>query len=89
MYCLLPVAIPTASKLTTLRLNEQECRQAGEPACLLLHTDHYFPPGSLMPGKLAGKGLAEDESQRLRTFVSLAEDPRSIPSTSMVTHNHL
>ena len=70
-------------------LFEQECRQAGEPACLLLHTDHYFPPGSLMPGKLAGKGLAEDESQRLRTFVSLAEDPRSIPSTSMVTHNHL
>lgn len=42
-----------------------------------------------MTGKLTGKNLAKDESQQLRTFVSLAEDPRSIPSTNMVTHNHL
>lgn len=42
-----------------------------------------------MTGKLAGKSLAKDESQWLRTFVSLAEDPRLIPSTDMVTHNYL
>lgn len=38
-----------------------------------------------MPGKLAGKGLAKDESQWLGAFASLAEDPHSIPSTHVVT----